>query len=794
MSSTQHPDLPRIPGYAVEMALGSGGMATVYRARQLALDRPVAIKVLRAYGREAPELMQRFEQEAKLIAALDHPNIVAIYEVTRSEDGDACYVMPLFEHGDLASRPKPMAESEIRRVLLAVLDALGHAHAKGVVHRDVKPANVLFDARGKPLLADFGVALKVQNRERLTSHGRTVGSSETMSPEQARGDPVGPASDLYSFGLLLHELFTGHPIHEPGLSVAELLERARSARTPPLLGVERDVALLVERLESPDPGARPTAAEAVARLTWIQGKAARRARRLLAAALLVVAVLATLKYTADLRAERTAAVAARADADDLIVFMLGDLHERLKGVGRLDVLDSVSDKAREYLSRLPVDSVGDEDLYRRSEVLRQIGMVRMDQGDMSAAEVAFGESLALASDVVARHPERPQWLADLGASHYYLGYFRLERRDLAGAREEFEIYREIADRLVELDGPKREWRLEQAYAHNNLGAVLEKQGDYPEAVRAIERSLAIKRALVEAEPEEVEGSRSLANGLSWLSTIRSKLGDLGASEEACSEELDLRLRLVDLDPRHAGDRQLLSRCYAVRGELRRHLPGRCEDALADFEEARALADELVALDPSNMEWKRDLAVAHRLIADARLGLDRPAEALEDLAAALELMSEVVAREPEHAEWRAQLAQVHHLRGSAHVRRKAWEEALIEAWAARETLAPLAGRGVLALDQQLLLFDVRLVEATALEGRELPSEALAVREAALAAIEPLATEDATPAVLGRMALVLLQLERAPEAEAHVRRVAGTSSWNAELETLAARNGISVPQRD
>lgn len=237
MSSTQHPDLPRIPGYAVEAALGSGGMATVYRARQLALDRPVAIKVLRAYGREAPELMQRFEQEAKLIAALDHPNIVAIYEVTRTEDGDACYVMPLFEHGDLASRPKPMAESEIRRVLLAVLDALGHAHAKGVVHRDVKPANVLFDARGKPLLADFGVALKVQSRERLTSHGRTVGSSETMSPEQARGDPVDGRSDLYSVGCLAFELLTGYPpfTGDDFLQVALRHQQEPVPRLPPRL-------------------------------------------------------------------------------------------------------------------------------------------------------------------------------------------------------------------------------------------------------------------------------------------------------------------------------------------------------------------------------------------------------------------------------------------------------------------------------------------------------------------------------------------------------------------------------
>lgn len=230
-------DLPSIPGYAVEAALGSGGMATVYRGRQLALDRPVAIKVLRAYGREAGELNLRFEQEAKLIAALDHPNIVAIFEVTRTGDGDACYVMPLFEHGDLDRRPKPMPESEIKRVLRAVLEALGHAHGKGVVHRDVKPANVLFDARGTPLLADFGVALKVANVERLTSHGRTVGSSQTMSPEQARGEVVDGRSDLYSVGCLAYELLLGYPPF-PGddfLAVALRHQQDPIPRMPPRL-------------------------------------------------------------------------------------------------------------------------------------------------------------------------------------------------------------------------------------------------------------------------------------------------------------------------------------------------------------------------------------------------------------------------------------------------------------------------------------------------------------------------------------------------------------------------------
>jgi len=212
--STEDPDLPSIPGYAVEAALGSGGMATVYRGRQLALDRPVAIKVVRAVGRETDELNRRFAQEARLIAALDHPNIVAIYEVTTTTQGDACYVMPLLATGDLASYPKPMSEAEIKRVLKAVLAALGHAHGLGVIHRDVKQANVLFDARGTPLLADFGVALKLESAQRMTSHGRAVGSSLTMSPEQARGEVVDGRSDLYSLACMTYELLTGYAPYE----------------------------------------------------------------------------------------------------------------------------------------------------------------------------------------------------------------------------------------------------------------------------------------------------------------------------------------------------------------------------------------------------------------------------------------------------------------------------------------------------------------------------------------------------------------------------------------------------
>lgn len=230
-------EFPQISGYTVEAQLGSGGMATVYRARQLTLDRLVAIKVLRGIGRDAEELAQRFEQEAKLIAALDHPNIVQIFEVMRTTAGEPCYVMPLLAHGDLADRPKPMGELEIKRVLAALLAALGHAHRAGVVHRDVKPENVLFDARNTPLLADFGVALKQESRRRLTSFGRTVGSSQTMSPEQARGDTVDGRSDLYSVGCVAFELLTGAPPFDGDEFLAVALKHQQDPvpRLPPSL-------------------------------------------------------------------------------------------------------------------------------------------------------------------------------------------------------------------------------------------------------------------------------------------------------------------------------------------------------------------------------------------------------------------------------------------------------------------------------------------------------------------------------------------------------------------------------
>jgi len=211
-----------IEGYRIVRRLGLGGMATVYLGIQRSLGRPVAIKVLATDHTQSEELVRRFEHEARTIARLDHPHIVNIFDVGRTSSGQIYYTMPYLPNGDLAARNLRDEQGRILEIMRGLADALGYAHEQGIVHRDVKPENVLFDKLDRPLLADFGIALSDTHQPRVTREGATIGSSGYMSPEQARSQPLDGRSDIYSLGVLCYELLTGEmPFRGPDtLSVA----------------------------------------------------------------------------------------------------------------------------------------------------------------------------------------------------------------------------------------------------------------------------------------------------------------------------------------------------------------------------------------------------------------------------------------------------------------------------------------------------------------------------------------------------------------------------------------------
>ncbi|HET6604247.1 MAG TPA: bifunctional serine/threonine-protein kinase/formylglycine-generating enzyme family protein [Xanthomonadaceae bacterium] len=262
VGSHEHP--PTIPGYRIVRRLGVGGMASVWLAVQESLDREVAIKVIYPSANADPEQSRRFEQEARVIARLDHPHIVGIHEVGHAGDGRLYFAMPYLAGGDLSQRDFTHDEAMVLSILRALLEALAYAHARGIVHRDVKPENVLFDEDGRARLADFGIARSHNVTHRITGAGLTIGSGGFMAPEQARGDEVDGRADLYSVGVLAYELLTGELPYESTDPLTLALMHAHDP-IPRLPGGTRHWQPFIDRALAKRPERRFRSAQAMLR-------------------------------------------------------------------------------------------------------------------------------------------------------------------------------------------------------------------------------------------------------------------------------------------------------------------------------------------------------------------------------------------------------------------------------------------------------------------------------------------------------------------------------------------------
>jgi serine/threonine-protein kinase PpkA len=204
-----------IPGYVIRREVGVGGMASVYLALQTSLDREVALKVMAPALATDPTFSKRFLQEARMLASLAHPNIVQVYDVGVTQAQLNYFSMQYLSGGDFAQRVRlGLSEKDLLRVLEGIAYALGYAHHRGYVHRDVAPGNILFDVNDTPLLTDFGIARAFSQSARITSAGISVGTSHYMSPEQARGIDVDARSDLYGLGVLTWFGLCGKPPYE----------------------------------------------------------------------------------------------------------------------------------------------------------------------------------------------------------------------------------------------------------------------------------------------------------------------------------------------------------------------------------------------------------------------------------------------------------------------------------------------------------------------------------------------------------------------------------------------------
>ena len=263
--------------YRLDERIATGGSAEVWRAHDTQLDRDVAVKLLHPHLLPDAASRTRLEAEARAVAALSHPGIVAIYDVEMGGERPAI-VLELVDGSSLAelfAREGSLPPDDVARIGAEVADALFHAHQRGVVHRDVKPSNILLDRGSRARLVDFGIAHSLADAaERLTLTGTIVGTPRYMAPEQLSDGAIGPRTDLYALGAVLYEALAGRPAWESGSPVA--IAAAQRDGPPPLADVDPGLAALVRTCLSLDPEDRPqTAGILAAQLrAWQPGRPA----------------------------------------------------------------------------------------------------------------------------------------------------------------------------------------------------------------------------------------------------------------------------------------------------------------------------------------------------------------------------------------------------------------------------------------------------------------------------------------------------------------------------------------
>ncbi len=680
--------IPSVRGYEILGELGRGGMGVVYKARQLQLNRIVALKMILAGNHASPEEGLRFLAEAESVAKLHHPHIVQIFSFGQC-DGHPYFEMEYVAGGSLADCQggtlRPPRDSA--RLVELLARAIHEAHRFGIIHRDLKPANILLTEDGVPKIADFGLAKWLDVETGLTRTRLIVGSPSYMAPEQAGqgSTSVGPAADVYSLGAILYELLAGRPPFQAE-TVLETLEQVRwdepiaPSRLRPKL--PRDLVTICLKCLEKEPACRYNSSIELAedlrrfeagqsiraRPIGVHERLWRWCRREPVVASLAVALLAGLIGVATQwwRAEyhlkdaivhrRRAEVSAREQSVANSALQMANSGEQtarrraqdrfdaaMKALRNFETISSDPDLLREpqlemFRGKLLRTALGfykelqaslekdasSDSRIQLSDAYTRVASISWELGLQEEALATHRHALTLVEEMSAAAPHDSALRAALATCHTKIGFTLRTRGRPADALQPYEQAREIQQQLVGENPADPRYQETFSWTLSNVGVIHQELGRLPDAMRLHQQAIAIHQDLVNRHPTNARYRSDLAWCQRYLCLTLIATGDAPAALQLAEQAAALHEELVAADQNVVEYRWRLARCLDEIGRIRSR-SGRPAEAAGPLERSAELYATVARENP--VLYRLDVARNQLNIACQRAMTGRPREAM-----------------------------------------------------------------------------------------------------------------------------------------------------------------------
>ena len=719
----------RIGDFVLGRELGRGGMGVVYEARQISLDRRVAVKLLPFAAVLNEKQISRFKNEAQAAAQIQHPNIVPVFAVG-AERGVHYYAMRLIDgqpldriiaelSGDTVDTNGSTKRSILTqqsgkgaeffrtaaRLGIQAAEALHAAHELGVIHRDIKPSNLLLDDEGKLWVTDFGLA-RCQSDHDLTRTGDVIGTARYMSPEQAMGKSalVDQRTDVYALGITLYELLTFRAAY-PEDDSPNLLQKIASAepaaprRLRPEIPVDLENVIVKaisanreDRYETAEEFARdlmnfidgrPTVARPITMVDRASRWVSRNQRVVLLAATIAASLLMVLSV-ATIRVMRAGVQESRAreKAEDnfeqaLEVIQFGD--QVAEGLASIPGAEHLRRELQQRQLDFYQGIVGSEDDERVTIdggiglTHSKIGLIQASLGDQREAIVSHRKSIELFADLAARSPEQVDYARQEALGHNNLAMLFAEMGQLPDALEQIQQANRIQERLVEDHPADIGVQSDLALTKVNLGTLYERSGQPAAALATTGGAIAILERLVKVDSGNVDYLRRLAT--TYNNRGANLRADRAAAQDCYEKAIHYHGKLLELEPDRPDDQSALAMTWNNYAGLLSGT-GEHEQAIDAYRHAIEISQQIVENYSLNLKYRSDLALCWNNLALAYGRQTRhESDAIAAFTAAIESQKEVLRRNATNVQLHSVLANIYNNLGIVLQRMSRFEDSL-----------------------------------------------------------------------------------------------------------------------